>query len=134
MPKKALTFEAVRQMALTLTDVAEATSYGAPALKVHGNLLACVPVNRSAEPDSAVFSIDRDLRATLLSSKPDIYYITDHYAPHPLVLVRLSCIDAKELRALLGMAWSFVAAQKRAAGPRKISRAAPKRRIRMAAN
>jgi hypothetical protein len=124
MPKEALAFDVVREMALSLTDVAEATSYGAPALKIRGNLLACVPVNKSAEPNSAVFSIDMPLRATLLRSKPEIYYITDHYAAYPTVLVRLSSIGRKELRELLGMAWSFVSAkkpaQKKAArGPKK---------------
>ncbi len=44
MSKTGLTFEAVRQIALSLADVEEAISYGAPALKIHGNLLACVPV------------------------------------------------------------------------------------------
>jgi len=112
MPKEILTFETVREMALLLTDVAEATSYGSPALKIHGNLLACVPANKSAAPNSAVFSVDMDLRAALLKSKPAIYYITEHYAPYPTVLVRLSRIDRKELRELLGMAWSFVSAKK----------------------
>jgi len=128
MPKEALTFEAVREMALILTDVAEATSYGAPALKIHGNLLACVPVNRSAEPNSAVFTIDMDLRATLLKSKPEIYYITDHYAGYPTVLVRLSSIGRKELRELLGMSWSFVSAKKPARGPKAKAKAAKRRR------
>jgi hypothetical protein len=128
MPKAALSFETVREMALSLTDVVEATSYGSPALKIHGNLLACVPVNRSAEPNSAVFSIDLGLRATLLRSKPDIYYITDHYAAYPTVLVRLSNIGRNELRELLGMAWSFVSTKKTARGPKAKAKAIPRRR------
>jgi len=112
MAKEALTFDAVREMGLALADVIEASSYGSPALKIHGNVLVCVPVNKSAEPNSAAFSIDMDLRSTLLKSKPGIYYITDHYAPYPWVLVRLSRIDRKELRDLLAMAWSFTSAQK----------------------
>jgi hypothetical protein len=123
-----VTFETVREMALSLTDVAEATTYGFPALKVHGNLLACVPVNKSAEPNSAVFSVDMDLRATLLKSQPEIYYITDHYAAHPTVLVRLSSIGRKELRELLGMAWSFVAAKKPVRKPHTKSKTAKPRR------
>jgi len=112
MPITQLTFETVREIALGLTDVQEGTSYGAPALKVNGNMLACVPVNKSAEPNSAVFHIDFDLRGSLIKSNPDIYYITDHYASYPTVLVRLSSISRGELRELLGLAWSFVAAKK----------------------
>jgi hypothetical protein len=111
-----------------VTDRCEATSYGSPALKIHGNLLACVPVNKSAEPNSAVFSVDTDLRATLLKSKPEIYYITEHYAAYPTVLVRLSSIGRKELRELLGMAWSLVAAKKPARPLKAKSKAGKRRR------
>jgi hypothetical protein len=128
MPKEQLTFQTIREMALSLTDVTEATSYGSPALKIHGNLLACVPVNTSAESNSAVFCVDMDLRATLLGSNPAIYYITEHYAPYPMVLVRLSSIGRKELRELLGMAWSFVSAKKPARKAKAKSKAGRPRR------
>jgi hypothetical protein len=99
-----------------LPDVVESTMYGSPALKVRGNLLACVPANKSAEPDCAVFRIDRDLRAALIKTKPEIYYITDHYADHPTVLARLSRMSPKELRDILGLAWSFACSKKPACG------------------
>jgi len=101
-------FDVVRQIGLTLPDVVEGTMYGAPALKVRGKLLACVPVNRSAEPNCAVFRIDFDRRAALIEAHPEIYYITDHYADHPTVLVRLSRIGPDKLRDLLGLALQFV--------------------------
>jgi hypothetical protein len=107
-----ITFDTVREAALTLPDVVKSTMYGSPALKVRGNLLACVPANKSAEPNCAVFRIDRDLRAALIKTKPGIYYITDHYADHPAVLARLSRMDRKELRDILGLAWSFVCSKK----------------------
>lgn len=112
MAKALLAFDAVRRVGLTLPDVADSTMYGSPALKVHGNLLACVPVNKSVEPNCAAFRIDSDLRAALIKRSPEIYYITDHYANHSMVLVRLSRIGPKELRDLLGLAWNFVSAKK----------------------
>jgi hypothetical protein len=112
MAKALLAFDAVRRLALELPDVTESTMYGSPALKVHGNLLACVPVNKSAEPNCVAFRIDFDLRAALIKQSPGIYYITDHYAKHPFVLVRLSHIEPRELRELLGLAWNFVSAKK----------------------
>ena len=107
-----ITFDTVCQVALTLPDVVKSTMYGSPALKVRGNLFACVPANKSAEANCAVFRIDRDLRAALIKTKPEIYYITDHYADHPTVLARLSRMDPKELRDILGLAWSFVCSKK----------------------
>jgi hypothetical protein len=52
--------------------------------------------------------IDLEQRAEMLRQQPDIYYITDHYAPHPTVLVRLSRITRTDLRELLRDAHRFV--------------------------
>ncbi len=102
--------------------------HGVPALKVHGKLLACIPVNRSAEPGSLAVRVDFDDRAALLAEQPDVYYVTDHYVGYSMVLVRLSCVSPDVLRDLLGMAHKFVtrnvarrspARKRRKAGPRK---------------
>jgi hypothetical protein len=105
-----LNFDAVRQLGLALPDVVDDTAYGAPALKLGGKLLACIPTNKSAEANSIVVHIDLEHRAELLRQYPDIYYITDHYAPYPTVLVRLSKITRNDLRELLRDARRFVMA------------------------
>jgi hypothetical protein len=105
---RTLDFDAVAKLGLALPDVVESTSYGAPALKLKGKLLACVPANKSAEPGSIVVRIDLEQRAELLRQQPAIYYITDHYAPYPTVLVRLSRITRTDLAALLRDACRFV--------------------------
>jgi hypothetical protein len=102
-----LTFDTVRQIGLPLAGVIDGTAYGAPALKLRGNLVACVPTNKSAEVNSVVVRIDLGRRAQLLRQQPEIYYITDHYAPHPTILVRLSKITRTELKHLLSEAWNF---------------------------
>jgi hypothetical protein len=122
MAKTPLSFDTVRELALEMKDVETGTAYGAPALKVNGNVLASVPVNKSAEPNCAVFRIDFDMRSSLLKAQPDIYYITEHYAGYPTVLVRLSKITRAELRELLGISWSFVAAKKPARAARAKSK------------
>jgi hypothetical protein len=104
----ALDFETVRKLGLALPEVADGTAYGAPALKLRGKLLACVPTNKSAEPGSIMVRIDVEHRAELLLQHPDIYYVTDHYAPYPTVLVRLSKITRAEITALLHDACRFV--------------------------
>jgi hypothetical protein len=111
MPGSLIDFDTVRNIALSLPDVEEGTTYRSPALKVHGKLLACIPINRSVEPDSLAVSIDFEKRSVLTASSPDIYYLTDHYRAHPIVLVRLSRIGLDELRNLLEVAWQFVNAQ-----------------------
>jgi hypothetical protein len=103
-----LNFDTVRELGLALPDVVDGTAYGSPALKRDGKLLACIPINKSAEPNSIVVRIDLEQRAELLRQQPDIYYITDHYAPHPTVLVRLSRITRADLGELLRDAHRFV--------------------------
>jgi len=103
-----LTFDTVRKLGLSLPDVVDGTAYGAPALKLGGKLLACMPSNKSAEANSIVVRIDLEQRAELLREHPETYYITDHYAPHPTVLVRLSKISRTDLKELLRDACRFV--------------------------
>ena len=122
MPRSTIDFDTVRKIGLALPGVEESTAYGSPALKVHGKLLACIAVHRSAEPGSLAVRVDFDDRAELLAADPDVYYVTDHYVGHPVVLVRLSRVNRDVLRDLLGMAYKFVT---RKAGP---SGAARKRR------
>ena len=112
MPGTKRTFDIVREIGLALPDVQVSTMYGSPALKVRGALLACLPVHKSAEPESLAVRIDFDQRAGLLAEAPETYSLTDHYLDHPLVLVRLSKIRIDELRDLLGSAWRFVTAPK----------------------
>lgn len=108
MPRNKINFDIVRQIALALPGVEESKSYGAVAFKAHGKLLACEPTHRSAEPGSLVVKIDLADRAQLLAEAPDVYYVTEHYVPHPTVLVRLSRVDANVLHDLLAMAHKFV--------------------------
>ena len=110
MKKKSVDFETVRKIALELPDVEESTAYGSPAIKVRGKLLTCIAINKSAEPDTLVVRIDFEQRDELLSGAPDVYYLTDHYANYPSVLVRLSRIAPDALRDLLRSSWRFVTA------------------------
>jgi hypothetical protein len=112
LARNKIDFDAVRKMALALPDVEESTAYGSPAFKVREKLLACIPVHKSAEPDSLVVCVDFAHRAELIAESPDVYYLTDHYLNYPSVLVRLSRIHPDSLRDLLGMAWRFVTTKK----------------------
>jgi hypothetical protein len=108
MSRSTINFDTVRDIGLALPGVEESTAYGAPALKIRGKLLACVPANRSAEPGSLVVRMDLHDRAELLAADPDVYYVTEHYVGYSAVLVRMPRINRDVLRDLLGMAYKFV--------------------------
>jgi hypothetical protein len=123
-----LSMDTVIELGLKLPDVQETLYYGFRALKLNGRMLACTPVNKSAEINSAVVSMGFDQRAALLKKHPSLYYLTDHYAPHPTILVRLSKIPPAELEQTLRMAWDFISSEgavRRARGkakPRSVRR------------
>ena len=130
MPKNTVNFDTVRRIGLAMPGVEESTAYGNLALKVQGKILACAAVNRSAEPGSLMVRVDFDDRAELLAAAPDVYYVTDHYAPYNAVLVRLSRVSPDVLRDLLGMAYKFVTRNARPRSParkRRLSRPRPPR-------
>jgi len=108
MPRSTIDFDTVRKIGLTLPGVEVSTAWGAPALKVRGKLVACVPTHHSAEPGSLMVRVDFDDRAELLAAAPDVYYVTDHYLNYNAVLVRLSRVTPVVLCDLLGMAHKFV--------------------------
>lgn len=119
MPTSGVNFDAVRKIGLTLPSVEASTARGAPALKVRGKVMACVPTHRSAEADSLMVRLSFDDRAELLAAAPDLYYVTEHYIGYTAVLVRLSRLTPDVLRDLLGMAHKFVTARE---APRSTSR------------
>src|ERR1700688_1233763 len=119
MAKSIITFDTVREIGLALPGVEESTAYGSPALKVRGKIMAGMAINRSAEPGSLGVWVDFDDRAELLAADPDVYYVTGHYAPYSVALVRLSRVKREVLRDLLGMAHKFVT---RKAAPRSPAR------------
>ena len=91
-----------------MPGVEEGTAYGAPALKLNGQLLACMATNKAAEPDSLVVRVDFAQRDELIAAEPDVYYLKDHYVDYACVLVRLKRMHPDALRDLLRMAWQFV--------------------------
>ena len=98
-------YDEVRGLALDLPAVEEGTSYGTPALKVRGKLLARL----KEDGQTLVLRTTLADRARLLSAAPDVCYLTDHYASYPWVLIRLPQINRTFLRELLAEAWRLAA-------------------------
>ena len=117
-----VTFEVVREVGLTLPDVKVSTYYGMPALKLGGQMLACMASHKSAEPDTLVLRVDFDRRDVLLAQDPATYYLTDHYVGYPSLLVRLRQVRPEALRDLLLVAWRTVSRSQARPRSRKPSR------------
>jgi hypothetical protein len=103
--KRGVTFEAVSLAARALPDVVVSTSYGTPALKVRGRLLARL------HQDGECFVLRADLldREILIQSDPAVFFVTDHYRDYPWILVRFSTVDPEALPDLMKRAWRLVA-------------------------
>ena len=108
MPAKAVSLSVVRELALALPNVEDASSPRGMAFKVGGKLLACEAIHESAAPDSLMLRVSMADRTRLLAEKRDACYLTQHYLKYPAVLVRLRRISRADLRDLLGASWLFV--------------------------
>ena len=96
-------WNAVKALALglNLPEVIETTSWGQPTLKAHGKLW----VWWSQQEDAAVFKVDREMRTVLIDAEPERFFVTDHYRPHALVLVRPDAFDPEWAKANLISVW-----------------------------
>ena len=96
-----VTYETVVDLGLRLAGVEESTSYGTPALKVGGRLLARLKEDGS----TLVVCTDFQEREALMAADPEVFYITDHYLNYPAILVRLSRVGREKLAEVLEKAW-----------------------------
>jgi hypothetical protein len=116
-------FDRVRSVGLELPGVEATTKYdGSPVLKVGGAFMAGLATHRSAEADTLVVRVDLDDREALLEEAPETYYLTDHYRPHPVVLVRLSRIDRDALRDLLSVSYRLTLPKAQTPRPTRLVR------------
>ena len=104
-------FATVREIALSLENVEETTSYGTPAFKLRGGQ-GFTRLHQDGE--SLVVKMDFEQREELMAHDPETYYITDHYLNYEWILVRLSRVHPDALRDLLRGACRFANASKRA--------------------
>lgn len=98
------TFARLRTLAEArgLPEVEPSTTDGTPALTVSG--VAFVHLLDAA---TAVLQCPWDQKVLLMEISPDIYFETDHYIGHEVVLVRLGAISDEELALRLEDAWRF---------------------------
>jgi hypothetical protein len=100
-----MSFEHARAIAHALPGVQDGSSYGTPALKIRGKLLA----RMHQSIDCLVLRADFLDRQILMQAAPDAFFITDHYRDHPWVLLRFSAVDKGALSDVIERAWRVVA-------------------------
>ncbi|HEY4120289.1 MAG TPA: MmcQ/YjbR family DNA-binding protein [Byssovorax sp.] len=119
------TWDTVVDLGLALDGVELSTSYGTPALKVKGKLVARLKEDGRAV---ALRVADLDEKEGLLATEADALFTTPHYDGHAYVLVRLAKIERARLAELLRGAHAMAAPASKAA--KKAIQATPKKRAR----
>ena len=103
-------FDEIRQIALSFPEVEEHLVFGGPTFRIRKRFLACIA---KIDPDTLVIKVpDKRERQFFLKAKPEIYYLTDHYASFECLLVRMPLVDPEELRQLFEQAWLTYAPKK----------------------
>jgi hypothetical protein len=100
MVQRKLSLAAIRRVAGALPDVEEGTSYGTPAWRQRGRLLARL----HQDGESIVLKVGDETRDHLLQADPRTFFVTDHYLGYPTVLARLNRLSALDLRKFLARA------------------------------
>ena len=110
MAKRKLSLSAIRRTAATLPGIEEGTSYGTPAWRHRGKLLARL----HQDGESIVLKVGNETRDHLLQADPQTFFVTDHYVGYPMVLARLDRLSAADLKKLLQRAIATTGVKKRA--------------------
>ena len=97
MATRKLSLATIRRTVAALPGIEEGTSYGTPAWRHKGKLLARL----HQDGRSIVLKVGNETRDHLLQADPETFFITDHYVGHPMVLARLDRLSAADLKKLL---------------------------------
>lgn len=101
-------WESLRAFALSLglPHVTDAVSWGQPNLKAHGKMWVWWSPQEQVPCFKMVSRADRDF---YLEVDPDSFFVTPHYAPHPLLLVRTARLEPDWARQALEKSWRAMA-------------------------
>jgi hypothetical protein len=127
--KRGTTWRTVLEWAADLPGVEEGLCYGTPALYVRKRILARL----REDGETVAIKVDFLDRDVLLEADPVAFFLTDHYRPYPMVVMRLAKARPAVARQLLEEAWRRAAPKSlvatRASGQsRKHGRASASRR------
>lgn len=107
--KLATALERVIRIATLLPGVEVSRAYGTPALKVKGKFLARL---RTEAEGGLAIRCDFVDRQMLMQADPQVFYITDHYADYPMILIDLTRVRWDAMPGLVEQGWRMVAPAK----------------------
>ena len=93
-------------IALSFEGVEKGASYGKPAFLLAKKFFTRL---RDEDASAVLFVGSLDEREMLMEVEPDIFHVTSHYKDYPIVLARLSKLDANTLRGMLHRHWLHIA-------------------------
>jgi len=99
----------VVDIACRLPGTEASRSYGTPSLKVEGRILARLRTEAEGGLAMRCDFIDRQM---LMQADPEVFYVTDHYRDHPMVLIDLTRVRWDAMPHLIEQAWRMVAPPK----------------------
>lgn len=107
-PALAALYDRVVAIALALPGTEASRSYGTPAIKVKGKLIARL---RSEAEGGLAIRCDVVERQMLMQAAPETFYLTDHYRKgrYSMVLVNLETVLWDAMPAIVEHAWRIVA-------------------------
>jgi hypothetical protein len=97
-----------RQLALDLPGIEEGSSYGTPAFRCRGKILA----RFHQDGESLVLKVEYATREVLMGKHPQTFYVTEHYRCYPLMLVRMANVELPLLQVLIEDAWRSLASKR----------------------
>ncbi|MBA3963701.1 MAG: MmcQ/YjbR family DNA-binding protein [Chthoniobacterales bacterium] len=109
------TYDDVCRLALAFPGVIEGHAYGGSSLHVGRKFLGRL----REDGETLVLKVDQAERENLLEEMPDAFFLTDHYQPHPLVLVNLLAVKMPVLERLIEEAWRALAPKRVLSGYEK---------------
>ncbi|CAN5516180.1 hypothetical protein BH11ARM1_BH11ARM1_06360 [soil metagenome] len=89
------------QIALELPEVGVALYFGSLCVKRNGRAMFC-----PKGEDEMAIKLDWPTHDRLLSTRPDVFYKTDHYYKWPWLLVRLDRLNLDEVSGLVRASWT----------------------------
>jgi hypothetical protein len=106
--RRGIAWKALLDWAAALPGVEQGLCFGTPALYVRKRILACL------REDGRTLAIKIDFldRDVLLEADPKAFFLTDHYRPYPMVVMRLDEVRPEVARSLLEDAWERAAPER----------------------
>jgi hypothetical protein len=103
--------DTVRNLALALPEVVEASCHGTPAFYVRKKLF----LRMWPDGETLVVRYPLEQREDLIDGNPDVFFLTDHYRNYPAVLINLLAVNQALLAQMIEAAWRLQASKKQIA-------------------